>query len=109
MPIIPITMPTIFTSIANELSFLSLAVALSPRFLIAARNIKDGYTKIRAVPNTAPLIEDTNERSVSFHANAVTIPRSPNVVWFKSEADLFSSGTLRRSRVPSLVPTKRSG
>lgn len=80
VPMIPITIPTRFTIIAKELSFFSVAVALSPRFLIAARNIKDGKTKIRAVPNTAPLIEDTNERSVNFHANAVTSPRSPNVV-----------------------------
>jgi hypothetical protein len=76
---------------------------------MAARNIKEGYTKISAVPNTAPLTEATNDKSVSFHANAVMLARRAKVVWLRSEADLFSSGTLRRSRTPSLVPTKRRG
>jgi hypothetical protein len=39
----------------------------------------------------------------------VMLARRAKVVWLRSEADLFSSGTLRRSRVPSLVPTKRRG
>ena len=82
---------------------------MSPRFLTAALNMSDGNTKIRAVPNTAPLMEETNDKSVSFHANAVVIARSAYVVWLSSPAVRFSSGTFKRSSVPSLVPTKRRG
>ncbi len=64
---------------------------------------------MRAVPKTAPLIEDTNDKSVSFHAKAVVKPRRAKVVWLRRDEVRFSSGILRRSSVPSLVPTKRRG
>ena len=82
---------------------------MSPRFLIAALNMSDGNTKMRAVPNTAPLIEETNDKSVSFHAIAVVKARSAYVVWLRRDAVRFSSGIFKRSSVPSLVPTKRRG
>ena len=71
--------------------------------------MSDGNTKIRAVPNTAPLIEETNDKSVSFHAIAVVIASRAYVVLLSRDALRFSSGILNRSSVPSLVPTKRRG
>ena len=103
------TTPIRLTPVASFASSLCAGVAASPRFLMAPENMSDGHTKMRAVPNTAPLREAIIDKSVNFHANSVVHPSNANVVWFRNEIVRRSLEILRRSKIPSLVPAKNKG